>query len=45
MRCPYCKHTENKVTDSRATDDDNSIRRRRECFGLRTPFLRRMKFI
>lgn len=33
MRCPYCKHTDNKVTDSRATDDDNSIRRRRECLA------------
>lgn len=33
MRCPYCKHTENKVTDSRATDDGNSIRRRRECLS------------
>jgi len=31
MRCPYCQHTETKVTDSRATDEGNSIRRRREC--------------
>lgn len=31
MRCPYCKHTDTKVTDSRTTDDSNSIRRRREC--------------
>ncbi len=33
MKCPYCKSTESKVTDSRATDDGNSIRRRRECLG------------
>lgn len=31
MRCPFCKHGDTKVTDSRATDDKNSIRRRREC--------------
>ena len=31
MKCPYCKSSESKVTDSRATDDGNSIRRRREC--------------
>lgn len=31
MRCPYCQHTDTKVTDSRATDEGNSIRRRREC--------------
>ena len=33
MKCPYCKSSESKVTDSRATDDGNSIRRRRECLG------------
>ena len=33
MRCPFCQHTETKVTDSRATDDSNSIRRRRECMA------------
>lgn len=32
MKCPYCHHTETKVTDSRSTDDNN-IRRRRECIG------------
>ncbi len=31
MRCLFCKHEDTKVTDSRATDDRNSIRRRREC--------------
>lgn len=32
MKCLYCKHTESKVVDSRATDD-RTIRRRRECVG------------
>lgn len=31
MKCPFCGYTESKVTDSRPTDDTNSIRRRREC--------------
>lgn len=31
MRCPYCTHEESKVIDSRSTDDDMAIRRRREC--------------
>jgi transcriptional repressor NrdR len=29
MKCPYCGHTDTKVTDSRESDD--GIRRRREC--------------
>ena len=29
MNCPYCGHTESKVTDSR--DSSESIRRRRQC--------------
>lgn len=31
MICPYCKHDEDKVVDSRGSG--NSIRRRRECLG------------
>lgn len=31
MRCPYCQHNDNKVVDSRPSDDDSTIRRRREC--------------
>lgn len=31
MRCPKCHHQETKVTDSRDTNDDKEIRRRREC--------------
>ena len=30
MRCPFCKHEETKVIDSR-NSQDYSIRRRREC--------------
>jgi transcriptional repressor NrdR len=31
VKCPYCKLDNNKVIDSRASDDAFSIRRRREC--------------
>ncbi len=33
MRCMYCNCTESKVIDSRAADDDRTIRRRRECMN------------
>jgi transcriptional repressor NrdR len=31
LKCPYCGYDESKVVDSRSTEDDMSIRRRREC--------------
>lgn len=31
MKCPFCKHADSRVMDSRAADDGNAIRRRREC--------------
>lgn len=31
MKCVYCNCTESKVTDSRPTEDNSAIRRRREC--------------
>jgi transcriptional repressor NrdR len=31
LKCPYCGFEESKVVDSRSTEDDMSIRRRREC--------------
>jgi len=31
MRCPSCGYTESKVVDSRPSEDNTSIRRRREC--------------
>ena len=33
MKCLYCSCTDSKVIDSRATDDNKAIRRRRECTG------------
>ena len=33
MKCIYCGHGESKVIDSRATIENNSIRRRRECLN------------
>ena len=31
MRCPFCGHGEAQVKDSRPSDDNSSIRRRRQC--------------
>ena len=31
MRCPFCGHEETQVKDSRPTEDNSSIRRRRQC--------------
>ncbi len=31
MRCPYCRHDDDKVVDSRAAEQGSAIRRRREC--------------
>ena len=31
MRCPFCKEEDSRVVDSRAADDGNPSRRRREC--------------
>lgn len=33
MRCPYCAHQEDRVVDSRASREADSIRRRRECLS------------
>ncbi len=33
MRCPYCRHSDSRVTDSREVDDGQSIKRRRSCQG------------
>src|SRR5262245_4907149 len=38
MRCPFCKVDNDKVTDSRASEDGYSIRRRRECLGCNRRF-------
>ena len=31
MKCPYCKHEDTSVIDSRLSDDGASVRRRRVC--------------
>ena len=31
MRCPFCAHADTQVKDSRPTEDNTSIRRRRVC--------------
>ncbi|MGL4172883.1 MAG: transcriptional regulator NrdR [Actinomycetota bacterium] len=31
MHCPFCRYSDSKVVDSRATDDGSAIRRRRAC--------------
>lgn len=31
MRCPFCGHDDTQVKDSRPTDDNSAIRRRRFC--------------
>ena len=33
MKCPYCGAEESKVIDSRPTEDNERIRRRRECLN------------
>jgi transcriptional repressor NrdR len=33
MRCPFCSATEDKVVDTRPSDNEQIIRRRRECVG------------
>lgn len=43
MRCPFCGHLETQVKDSRASEDNAAIRRRRhcpECKGRFTTFER-----
>ena len=31
MRCPFCFHQDSQVKDSRPTEDNTAIRRRRQC--------------
>ncbi len=31
MNCPFCRHADSRVVDSRSTDDGAAIRRRRQC--------------
>ncbi|MCI9887311.1 transcriptional repressor NrdR [Micrococcales bacterium 31B] len=38
MHCPYCRHTDSRVVDTRAADDGGSIRRRRQCSKCNSRF-------
>lgn len=38
MLCPFCGHSESKVTDSRNAVEQNAIRRRRECLQCQKRF-------
>ena len=31
MRCPFCRHGDSRVVDSREVDEGQAIRRRRSC--------------
>jgi transcriptional repressor NrdR len=31
MHCPFCRHSDSRVVDSRSTEDGTTIRRRRQC--------------
>jgi transcriptional repressor NrdR len=31
VKCPFCQHGDSRVLDSRTSDDDPVVRRRREC--------------
>ena len=31
MHCPFCRHEDSRVVDSRSMDDGSAIRRRRQC--------------
>lgn len=38
MHCPFCRHQDSRVTDSRTTDDGTSVRRRRQCLACERRF-------
>ncbi|MBV1918634.1 MAG: transcriptional regulator NrdR [Sphingomonadaceae bacterium] len=38
MRCPFCAHEDSQVKDSRPTEDNSAIRRRRQCGGCGARF-------
>ena len=38
MRCPFCSHDEDRVIDSRPSDEGSAIRRRRECISCGARF-------
>jgi transcriptional repressor NrdR len=38
MKCPFCGFNEDKVIDSRSSNEDRSVRRRRECIKCKRRF-------
>ena len=38
MKCPFCGFIEDKVIDSRSSNEDKSVRRRRECMKCKRRF-------
>ena len=38
MRCPFCGNNDTQVKDSRPTEDNNAIRRRRQCVNCGARF-------
>lgn len=38
MKCPFCGHIEDKVIDSRSSNENKSVRRRRECMKCKRRF-------
>jgi len=38
MRCPFCGNADTQVKDSRPTEDNNAIRRRRQCVNCGARF-------
>lgn len=38
MKCPFCKHPDTQVIDSRVNEEGNSIRRRRRCLSCEKRF-------
>lgn len=38
MKCPYCSHSETRVTNKRPLGNDEGIRRRRECLKCKKRF-------
>ena len=38
MKCPYCSHLKDRVIDSRSSNENRSVRRRRECMKCKRRF-------
>ena len=38
MKCPFCLHEDDKVIASRSSNEDRSVRRRRECIKCKRRF-------